>query len=265
MATKKKAAQEVSVEERLRALYDLQLIDSRIDRIRTVRGELPLEVQDLEDEIAGLETRFEKMNNEIKEMEDQIKEKTQAIKDSKALIKKYEEQQNKVRNNREFDSLNKEMEYQNLEIQLSEKRIKEFKALTEIKAGAVEALKQELEGRKGDLELKRQELGEIVAETQREEDILVKKSAEFAEQVEERYLTAYQRIRGASRNGLAVVAIDREASGGSFIQIPPQKRLDVAARKKIIVDEHSGRILVDEDLAREEQEKIEKLVKDLIG
>lgn len=264
MATKKASTTEITVEERLRALYDLQLIDTRIDRIRTIRGELPLEVQDLEDEIEGLATRSTKLDAELKELEDLIKERQQQIKDSKVLIKKYEEQQNKVRNNREFDSLNKEIEYQNLEQQLAEKRIKEYKAQIESKSEVVESAKTELEGRRADLEVKKAELDEIVAETKREEELLVKKSEEFSAMVEERYLTAYRRIRGGSRNGLAVVAIDREASGGSFIQIPPQRQLDVAARKKIIVDEHSGRILVDADLAREEAEKIDRLVQTLV-
>lgn len=261
---KKKATKELSIEERLRALYDLQLIDSRIDRIRTIRGELPLEVQDLEDDIAGLETRVEKLAGELTELEDHIKEKNQTIKDAKALIKKYEEQQNKVRNNREFDSLNKEIEYQQLEIQLCEKRIKEHKLSIENKSELVDQVKEELEGRKKDLESKQAELDEIIAETQREEEILLKKSEEYAQDIEDRYLNAYRRIRGAAHNGLAVVPIDRESSGGSFIQIPPQKQLDVAARKKIIVDEHSGRILVDAELAQEETEKIETMIKELL-
>jgi predicted nucleic acid-binding Zn-ribbon protein len=265
--SKKKATSEITVEERLRALYDLQLIDSRIDRIRTIRGELPLEVQDLEDEIAGLETRLGKVNDELKELEGQIKEKTQLIKDSKALQKKYQEQQNKVRNNREFDSINKEIEYQELEEKLAKKHIKEFEIQVESKKLVIEEIKKEFEDRKGALEIKKSELDEIIDETRKEEDILVKKSAELSEMVEDRYLIAYRRIRGSAKNGLAVVPVDRErgASGGSFLQIPPQKQLDIAARKKVIIDEHSGRILVDAELAIEEAEKIDKLVKSLIG
>lgn len=251
----------VSVEEKLRALYDLQLIDSRVDKIRIVRGELPLEVQDLEDEIEGLQTRLQKIKDEIAEQELEISNRNNAIKESKALIKKYEEQQGKVRNNREFDSLTKELEFQNLEIQLSEKRIKEYKVKIQAKQEILQSTEEELKGRQIDLDAKRKELDEIVSETQREEDILMAQSEEAASKIDDRLLTAYQRIRAGSKNGLAVVPIDREASAGSYIKIPPQRQLDVAARQKIIVDEHSGRILVDKALADEEAEKIESQLK----
>lgn len=247
-------------EEKLRALYGLQVIDSRIDTIRIVRGELPLEVQDLEDELEGLETRVNKFNEEIAEIDRQIAEKKNAMAESKSLIKKYEGQQDNVRNNREYDALTKEVEFQNLEIQLSEKRIREFEVLKIQKTEVIQSSVGKLEERRADLAAKKSELNEIIAETQKEEDFLVQKSEETQKTIEERLLKAYLRIREASKNGLAVVPIDREASGGSFIKIPPQKQLDVAARKKIIVDEHSGRILVDMELAMEEMDKVEKML-----
>lgn len=249
-----------TVEEKLRALYDLQIIDSRIYKIRIIRGELPLEVEDLEDEIVGLETRLNNYKEEGKEIERQISEKKNAIVEAEGLIKKYTEQQNNVRNNREFDSLNKEIEFQGLEIQLSKKRIKEAQAALEQKTEVIATAQAKLDERKKDLEAKKGELDEIIAETQREEEILQEQSDKAQAQIEDRLLKAYLRIRNASKNGLAVVPIEREASAGSFITIPPQKQLDVAARKKIIVDEHSGRILVDKELADEEVARIEKLL-----
>lgn len=256
----KKNPSNYTPEEKLRAIYNLQIIDSRIDKIRTVRGELPLEVQDLEDDIAGLETRFTKIQSEISEIEEQISDKNRAIKEAQALIKKYEGQQDKVRNNREYDSINKEIEFQSLEIQICEKRIKEFKATIENKKEILAGAEENLSGRKQDLEAKKKELDEIIAETEKEEKFLLKKSEEAKEKVEERLLLAYGRIRNASKNGLAIVPIDREASGGSFIQIPPQMQLDIAARKKIIVDEHSGRILVDMELADEQVAAMDKMI-----
>jgi hypothetical protein len=251
-----------SPEEKLRALYRLQIIDSRIDRIRIVRGELPLEVQDLEDEIEGLATRLKKMEDDRAGLEAEITGKKNSIADSKSLIKKYKEQQNNVRNNREFESLAKEIEFQELEMKLADKRIKEFKAQIDAKEEFLIATREEVTGRKKDLENKRAELDEIVSETKREEDLLVKLSNDAQAKIDQRLVTAYQRIRTGSKNGLAVVPIDREASAGSYITIPPQRQLDVAARQKIIVDEHSGRILVDAELANEEHEKMEaELVK----
>lgn len=252
-------AKEVTVEEKLRALYDLQLIDSRIDRIRNIRGELPLEVEDLEDEIGGLETRVEKLNNDISELDQEVKTKKNLIKDSEEKIKKYETQQKNVRNNREFDALSKEIEFQELEIQLAEKRIKEFKAKIDTKKEAIANADGKLSERKSHLEFKKGELDSILKETQDEEDLLLKESTKQQKVIEERLLKAYSRLRDSARNGLAVVAVERGASGGSFFTIPPQRQLEIAARKKIITDEHSGRILVDPDLAREEEEKMEKL------
>ncbi len=254
----------LSPEDKLRALYSLQLIDSRIDKIKTVRGELPLEVEDLEDEIEGLTTRFQKMKDDIKALEDEISNKKNATTDAKALIKKYKEQQENVRNNREFDSLSKELEYQDLEIKLADKRIKELKAKIDAKQSVLTETEEELTGRQKDLDTKRKELDEIISETKREEDALRKKSNDAAKIIDERLVTAYKRIRGGSKNGLAVVPIDRQASAGSYIKIPPQRQLDVAARTKIIVDEHSGRILVDAELAEEEQEKMDTMLAKLL-
>ncbi|MEN9980509.1 MAG: hypothetical protein RIR67_613 [Bacteroidota bacterium] len=255
MATKK----ELSVEDKLRAIYDLQLIDSRIDEIRNVRGELPLEVEDLEDEVAGLSTRSEKLKSELEVIEDLIKVKKNAIDDHKEAIKKYTKQQESVRNNREYNSLTKEVEFQELEIQLAEKQIKEMKASIEHKKEVIANSKEKLEAKSAHLKHKKSELDAIMAETQKEEEFLSEKSAEYEAQIEERLLTAYKRIRSSVRNGLAVVSIERGASAGSFFTIPPQTQVEIASRKKIITDEHSGRILVDSTLAEEEREKMEKL------
>lgn len=252
-------AKEVTVEEKLRALYDLQLIDSRIDKIRNVRGELPLEVEDLEDEIAGLDTRIAKMQAEIDELDTEIKNKKNLIKDSQEKIARYETQQKNVRNNREFDALTKEIEFQNLEIELAEKRIREFKAKIENKKEILKTSTDKHKERASHLEFKKSELESILNETQKEEDALLKKSKEYAEKIEERLIKAYHRIRGGAKNGLAVVAVERGASGGSFFTIPPQRQLEIASRKKIITDEHSGRVLVDPDLAKEEEERMQKL------
>jgi len=264
MAKKKETsaavAGELSVEEKLRALYDLQQIDSKIDRIRTVRGELPLEVEDLEDEISGLQTRLDKLKAEVKGFEEEISKRKQQIKDSQGLIKKYETQQTNVRNNREFDSLSKEIEFQTLEIQLSEKKIKEATYKIEDKKKIIADVTRKLDDRKQDLDHKKSELDDIVSETQKEEEGLIEKSAEYAGHIEERLLTAYQRIRKGATNGLAVVSIERDACGGCFSKIPPQRQLDIAQRKKIIVCEHCGRVLVDVVLASEEEDKIKRLV-----
>jgi predicted nucleic acid-binding Zn-ribbon protein len=253
------ANKELSVEEKLRALYDLQLIDSRIDEIRNVRGELPLEVEDLEDEVAGLSTRLEKLKSDLDSIEDQIKEKKNNIDDHKAAIKKYGEQQKNVRNNREFNSLTKEIEFQELEIQLAEKHIKEMKASIEHKREVITQSSERLEAKSSHLGHKKSELDAIMSETEKEETFLNNKSAEYQQQIEERLLAAYNRIRSSVRNGLAVVSIERGASAGSFFTIPPQTQMEIASRKKIITDEHSGRILVDSALADEEKEKMEQL------
>ena len=250
---------EINVEEKLRALYTLQLVDSKIDEIRNVRGELPLEVDDLEDEVAGLSTRLEKLKGDLDSIDDQVKEKKNAIDAHKAAIKKYLEQQKNVRNNREFNSLTKEVEFQELEIQLAEKHIKEMKASIEHKKEVVAQTKERLDGKQTHLKHKKAELSDIMAETEKEENFLSGKSEELRGQIEERLIAAYDRIRNSVRNGLAVVSIERGASAGSFFTIPPQTQMEIAARKKIITDEHSGRILVDGVLADEEKEKMEKL------
>ena len=250
---------ELSVEDKLRALYALQLVDSKIDEIRNVRGELPLEVEDLEDEVAGLSTRLEKLKSDLESIDDLIKEKKNAIDEHKAAIKKYLEQQKNVRNNREFNSLTKEVEFQELEIQLAEKHIKEMKASIEHKKEVVAQTKEKLDGKQTHLKHKKAELSDIMAETEKEENFLSAKSEELRGQIEERLIAAYDRIRNSVRNGLAVVSIERGASAGSFFTIPPQTQMEIAARKKIITDEHSGRILVDGVLADEEREKMDKL------
>ncbi len=239
---------EITIEKKLIALYTLQQIDSQTDKIRIIRGELPLEVQDLEDEVAGLETRIDNYIKELELLKQSIAEKENSIIDSKALIKKYEEQQMNVRNNREYDSLSKEIEFQSLEIQLSEKRIKEFNFKCNAIEEDIENSQQILKERKDDLEIKRSELADIVTETEKEEKQLIKKSEENQKFIEERLLTAYKRIRKNARNGLAVVQIERDACGGCFNKIPPQHQLDIRMNKKIIVCEYCGRILVDQDI-----------------
>jgi len=250
---------EVTVEKKLRALYDLQLIDSRIDEIRNVRGELPLEVNDLEDEIAGLNTRLEKLKIDLSTVDDAIKGKKNLIEEAKTLIKKYSEQQKNVRNNREYNSLTKEIEFQELETELAEKHIKEHRVQISQKKEVIEQTKERLGERNNHLTHKKGELDAILAETEKEEQALLKKSASFEKDIEDRLINAYKRIRTNVKNGLAVVAIERGASGGSFFTIPPQIQMEIASRKKIITDEHSGRILVDKQLALEEKAKMEAL------
>ncbi|GGG52731.1 hypothetical protein GCM10011414_22900 [Croceivirga lutea] len=254
---------ETTVEEKLRALYDLQLIDSRVDEIRNVRGELPLEVEDLEDEVLGLKTRVDKLKTDIETVNYEITAKKNMIEECKALIKKYTEQQKNVRNSREFNSLTKEIEFQQLEIQLAEKNIKEFKAQIDQKKEVISGTKERLSEREAHLKHKKGELDAILAETEKEEKALLKKSEEFEDKIEERLVKAYKRIRTNVKNGLAIVPIERGASGGSFFTIPPQVQVEIASRKKIITDEHSGRILVDPVLAEEEMEKMSKLFKKL--
>ncbi|MGB4293340.1 MAG: C4-type zinc ribbon domain-containing protein [Bacteroidales bacterium] len=244
---------EISVEEKLRALYSLQLVDSEIDKIKTLRGELPLEVQDLEDEIAGLETRLNNLKEEVVNLEKAISKKQHEIAEAQLLIKKYEEQQKNVRNNREFDSLSKEIEYQTLEIELCNKKIREFNAQIEEKKALISASEAQLNERKQDLQNKKKELEDIIADTQKEEESLLERSEKIQAMIEERLLTAYKRIRANARNGLAVVSIQRDACGGCFNQIPPQRQLDIKSRKKIIVCEYCGRILVDEEIIKESQ------------
>ena len=256
MAKKTKA----TVESKLRALYDLQLIDSRIDEIVNVRGELPLEVEDLENEIAGLDTNSEKISAEIGENEKQIAEQKQIIENAKELLKKYDEKLKNVRNNREYNSIVKEQEYQDLESQLAEKKINELKARIDQKKEGLATITEKIDERNVHLKSKKSELDEILKETHKEEDLLQKKSAEFEKVIEENLILSYKRIRGSVKNGLAIVSVERGASGGSYFSIPPQVQLEIASRNKIITDEHSGRILVDSELAKEEKAKIQKLI-----
>jgi hypothetical protein len=253
------AKKEVTVEQKLRALFDLQLIDSRVDEIRNVRGELPLEVEDLEDEVAGLSKRMDKLNDDLATIDETIKSKKNLIEQAKVLIKKYSEQQKNVRNNREFNSLTKEVEFQELEIELTEKHIKEHKSQIDLKKEIIAETKEKLSERQKHLKHKKSELDSILAETEKEEKALLSKSEEFEKQIEERLVNAYKRIRTNVKNGLAVVPIERGASGGSYFTIPPQVQMEIASRKRIITDEHSGRILVDPTLATEEREKMAKL------
>jgi uncharacterized protein len=236
---------EIPMEQKLKYLYDLQMVDTEINKIKNLRGELPLEVQDLEDELAGLSTRIANLKVEVKELEQAIHGKKNEIVEAQGLIKKYQEQQNNVRNNREFDSLSKEIEFQTLEIQLCEKRIREFTSEMERKKEIIASSEIIFTERSGDLEQKRKELDSIVSETQKEEDKLYAKIGEIEHYIDERYLLAYRRIRGNVRNGLAVVTVQRDACGGCFNKIPPQRQMDIRARKRIIVCEYCGRILVD--------------------
>ena len=257
MANKKTDAgtAEMTVAEKLRALYELQQVATSIDKIKILRGELPLEVQDLEDEIAGLETRVAKYQEDINSLEKSISGKKQEIVNSQGLIKKYEEQQNNVRNNREYDSLSKEIEFQTLEIELCEKRIAEFEAQIKDKAEVIEESTTLLNERKGDLDTKQKELEGIISETKKEEDQLEASADSIKSILDERLQSAYNKIRSNARNGLAVVQVERDSCGGCYNKIPPQRQLDIASRKKIIVCEYCGRILVDDQITEVEVPK----------
>ena len=255
MAKKTAKTKEFSVEDKLRALHQLQVIDSQIDKIRTVRGELPLEVQDLKDVIHGLDTRIIKINEDIAEREEFISGRKIAIDQSKELVKKYTTQLDSIKNNREYDSLNKEIEFQNLEIELAEKKIRDAQAKIEFHNESKTTTQDTVNERNEILEEKTKELETIVASTEKQEKELLKKSSEAEKVVDERLLAAYKRIRGASRNGLAVVSVERNACGGCFSKIPPQKQLDIKSHKKVIVCEHCGRILVDANIFVDKEEK----------
>lgn len=242
---------EQTIEQKLRALWLLQTIHTKIDRIRQVRGELPIEVSDLEDEIAGLETRIEKIRNELDDLEDSIVNRRNMIKDAEAAIRKYEGQLNEVKNNREYDAITKEIEIQGLDIQVSEKKIREFEFEIKNKTEVYESTQGTLENAKSDLEIKKGELDTITSETQKEEDELIANADVAEKDIEERLLRVYRRLRGTYKNGLAVVSIDRDSCSGCHNKIPPQMQLEIRQRKKIIVCEHCGRILVDEGLVQE--------------
>ena len=245
----KKDPSELTVEEKLEALYQLQTMLSEIDKIKTLRGELPLEVQDLEDEVAGLSTRIEKIQHEISELKTSVANKRIDIETAKASIEKYKAQQENVRNNREYDVLSKEIEFQSLEVELCEKRIREALAAEKSKNEEIGRSSEALEERQKDLEAKKAELDEIVSETKQEEEKLREKAKVLETTIEPRLLQAFKRIRKNSRNGLGVVYVQRDACGGCFNKIPPQKQLDIRSRKKIIVCEYCGRIMVDPELA----------------
>ena len=242
---------DMSMETRLKLLYKLQQTDSKIDKIYLLRGELPLEVQDLEDDIAGLETRISNLSKEIADAEAFIAQKKQDIITSKSLIEKYEAQRNNVKNNREYDSLSKEIEYQDLDRELSEKRIKDTTRVMGEKKEALASATELLEGRRIDLVNKKQELESIIDETKKDEEILLKESEEIQSQIEVRLLNAYKKVRSNTRNKLAVVTVKRDACGGCFNKIPPQRQLDIASSKKIIVCEYCGRILVNPEFENE--------------
>ena len=243
---------DVSVETKLRLLYRLQQTDSKIDKIYLLRGELPLEVQDLEDSIEGLKTRIANLEKEIKDGTEFIAQKKQDMVSSKALIEKYEAQRNNVKNNREYDSLSKEIEFQSLEIELAEKKIGDTNKALVDKKDALANATSVLEGREIDLNNKRKELETIVEETQKEEEDLLKMVAELEEQIEPRMLNAYRKVRSNLRNKLAVVTVKRDACGGCFNKIPPQRQLDIALSKKIIVCEYCGRILISPEFENEQ-------------
>ena len=243
---------EQTVEQKLKALWSLQAIHSKIDKIRQVRGELPIEVADLEDEIAGLETRLEKIRVDLDDLEDSIVKRKNMIKDAQAAIKKYEGQLNEVKNNREYDAISKEIEIQGLEIQVCEKRIKEAEFEIKNKTEAYEKSQGNLDYAKGELEIKKQELDTISSETQIEEETLLKKAEVASQSNEERLLKVYNKLRGSFRNGLAVVSIERDSCSGCHNKIPPQLQSEIRQRKKLIICEHCGRILVDEEIAAED-------------
>jgi predicted nucleic acid-binding Zn-ribbon protein len=244
-------ATETSIEQKLKALYKLQLIDSKIGKLTAIRGELPIEVSDLEDEIIGQETRLNNLKADVTKFEENISANKSKITDAKALVKKYEKQLDNVKNNREFDALNKEIEIQGLEQQALEKRIKNTQFDIEQKKIAIDTLQKELEGRAIDLQNKKAELDTIVAETQKEEDELLKIRSAAVKIADERLVHSYDRIRKSVKNGIGVATIERESCSGCFAGIPPQRQSDIKQRKKIIVCENCGRVLTDALMAEE--------------
>ena len=253
MATQKKTADvDYSMQEKIMALYELQKIDSKIDEINKVKGELPLEVQDLEDEMAGMKTRIEHINAEIEELNTLTKQRKREVDQAKIMIGNYKEQQNNVRNNREFDAITKEIEYQELEIELAEKRLKEYAGGIKAKKLQLEEAENQMKEREADLAAKKAELEGIEAETAPLVEEYGVQEAQAKEKIDERLLAAYERIRRNVRNGLAVVTVKRDACGGCFNRIPPQRQADIRQGKKIIVCEYCGRILVADPEAEQE-------------
>ncbi len=253
----KKDPSEFTVEEKLKSLYQLQTILTEIDKIKILRGELPLEVKDLEDEIIGLGTRIENITNDIKSIRENILSYKEEMEQAQRSIEKYTEDQNNVRNNREFDLLNKEIEYNKLVIEHDEKKINDSRRDERQKNDELERAKTQLDERKKDLELKRSELDEIVAETKAEEEKLREQARNLELNIESRLLTSFKRIRKNSRNGLGIVYVERDACAGCFSKIPPQRQMDIRMRKKIIVCENCGRIMIDPELAGIKQEQPE--------
>lgn len=260
----KKNPADMPVEQKLKSLYQLQTMLSEIDEIKTLRGELPLEVQDLEDEVEGLNTRIGNIQNDITSLESDIRAKNKAIEEAKASIAKYEEQIKNVKNNREYDTLTKEIEFQNLEIELCQKKIREAKDAEAAKQNDIASSRQNLEERQADLTDKKNELDDIIAETKEKEEQLREKADALELTIEPRLLTAFKRIRKNAHNGLGIVAVQRGACGGCFNKIPPQRQLDIRMHKKIIVCEYCGRIMIDPELAgikvepKEEEKPVRK-------
>ena len=250
MATKKdNTSADMSVEQKLKNLYSLQTKLSEIDEIKTLRGELPLEVQDLEDEIAGLLLRLQKYEKEIEHIKEDVARKQEQIKEAQAMMARYQSQLDNVSNNREYDNLSKEIEFQSLEIELLRKKINDAERLINLKTGDLEKGRTALAARQQDLEQKKAELDEIVASTKADEEKLREKAKSIETTIEPRLLTAFKRIRQSTRNGLGIVYVQRDACGGCFNKIPPQRQLDIRMRKKIIVCEYCGRIMIDPELA----------------
>lgn len=245
----KKEAKEMSVEQKLQALYELQTTLTAIDEKRALRGELPLEVQDLEDEIAGLDTRIEKIDTEIKEFQSAITMKKGEVQEAQANLERYNNQLNEVRNNREYDSLSKQIDYERLEVELCNKKIKEATDQVAYRTNDLEIAKTEREERQKDLDEKKSELEDILAETREEETMLKERAKDLEVKIEPRLLSSFKRIRKSARNGLGIVYVQRDACGGCFNKIPPQRQLDIKMHKKIIVCEYCGRILIDPELA----------------
>ena len=249
---------DIAIEKRLVALYTLQCVDTEIDKLKIIRGELPQAIQDLEDEIEGLNTRVENLTAACKEIEKSMAARKHEIAEHQEAIAIYKKQQENVRNSREYESLNKEIEFKELEIQICEKNNREGSAKISEQQQHISAAKELLAIRENDLQAKRDELEDIIKDTQKDEERLMQKSAEQAQYIEERYLSAYKRIRSAARNGLAVVMVERDACGGCFAKIPPQRRTEIRMHKKVIVCEHCGRILVDSDIAEKAHEQLAK-------
>ena len=245
----KKEAKEMSVEQKLQALYELQTTLTAIDEKRALRGELPLEVQDLEDEIAGLDTRIEKIDTEIKEFQSAITMKKGEVQEAQANLERYNNQLNEVRNNREYDSLSKQIDYERLEVELCNKKIKEATDQVAYRTNDLEIAKTEREERQKDLDEKKSELEDILAETREEETMLKERAKDLEVKIEPRLLSSFKRIRKSARNGLGIIYVQRDACGGCFNKIPPQRQLDIKMHKKIIVCEYCGRILIDPELA----------------